>query len=702
MNENSLGLDVGKNKESPLLPNQAYEKALDLWKNDSEINNLRQKAKTSFSFLTSEEKQQLVDLSIAENFWQKTQDKNPRVLKLEWEHNGKKYQSQEGLPVDGMIKFLEQKIAFFQKERNTNDLPEVAEGELTKKIDEYSKLRDILSQNSISFEEARKKGSQEQEGNDFWEARKAFEALVISQDPLRRSENPDNQQRMKEDWQKAEDSLKKRRELKVSELKPEETQKVLNKLEDYLGEEINKVTVSSRDFKSNEAKTEEQSKSQLSSDRKVVNKEKQLQLNKTNELLEQQKPKEQNKQLSSTEQRGVSLSQKIKEPNEIITKITNSTNKKIIKAREQVQQQAQRNLEESVKEYNQKLNLPLQNLQPNSRSSTKNSELKRNTYPQSNELSVGIPKEENKIIKVIVSGNSSKGLRSQNEDAYFDGQFHCGDNISLNDLQKNFVEKLYPKDSLGSIIGRLREKYPQVSIVCDGVGGERNGQLASALAQVLFAKKLADYQGEINQQVLNRFITEINNNIKLYAQGGATTLAATITEKNGNTWVVSVGDSRVYRYDPKEKSISLVTDDSSKVWDKIINRFLNPVSLFKDDEKNVVTQALGGKIKNPVPNIYVFSKEQLPPGSKLILCSDGVWEGVNQLVLNPQYRPYYYELSKNEKGRYSSQLVKLIMGKIFLWEILKGDINNITPDFLTSKDIYERSRDNATAVVVSF
>ena len=136
---------------------------------------------------------------------------------IESSYNGKSFTSHEGIPVEGLIRTLEEQIEI--REVSLSGLHEEKQDKVTQEIIELKQILKTLDDNSISFELARSREGLD--NPDFWKARMEAEALFRSEDPLRKSENQNDEERMKEDYVNAEKALERRRELVM----PSETAK---------------------------------------------------------------------------------------------------------------------------------------------------------------------------------------------------------------------------------------------------------------------------------------------------------------------------------------------------------------------------------------------------------------------------------------------------------------------------------------------
>jgi protein phosphatase len=308
-----------------------------------------------------------------------------------------------------------------------------------------------------------------------------------------------------------------------------------------------------------------------------------------------------------------------------------------------------------------------------------------------------------------VAGHSEKGKRDKDEDAYFDGDFHFGESTITEDLLRR-IGVLEPNETLAGLKDRLKQSGLSVSIVADGMGGHGNGEIASAIAVVGLIKQLNQLT-EINEESLRKAITAVDQYIGNYNQknnvDSGATLVAQITDKDGNTWVVSVGDSRVYRIDPSGEC-QLVTYDQSVVWALMSAGGITPEQIFADDRKNIILSALHGKRKLDERKIQVYNLGSQLPNSYLVLCCDGVWEGINSSNISQDLVNQFNKMVEAlvQSGKTLSEARKIaaqeFFGQVFFQLNLGGDIKNLNPVYLTREEVTNFSGDNATAVVVKF
>ena len=172
------------------------------------------------------------------------------------------------------------------------------------------------------------------------------------------------------------------------------------------------------------------------------------------------------------------------------------------------------------------------------------------------------------------------------------------------------------------------EKGIAVLVVCDGMGGARAGNVASAIAAETFMHHMGKYVEEIGADseitekmadavyLANDAVFEKSLLSDFYA-GMGTTLTAVISTTDGET-VVNVGDSRVYHI--TKNSIKQITKDHSVVEDMISRGDITREQARRHPNKNLITRALGGNHIEK-PDIFKF---KLDEGDYALLCSDGL------------------------------------------------------------------------------
>ncbi|MBX5449091.1 PP2C family serine/threonine-protein phosphatase [Thermogemmatispora sp.] len=191
------------------------------------------------------------------------------------------------------------------------------------------------------------------------------------------------------------------------------------------------------------------------------------------------------------------------------------------------------------------------------------------------------------------------------------------------------------EDSLLAILGGRRING-QVQpwgffVVADGMGGHANGQDASRLAiqtivdyvlpSLVRERELSsnDYQRLLVEGVQSANQAVHEQNQREHADMGTTMTTALIV--GSVAYVANVGDSRTYLY-REGRGLKKVTQDHSVVASLVEAGIIKPEDIYTHPKRNQIYRSLGEK---PIVEVDPF-REELLPGDKLLLCSDGLWD----------------------------------------------------------------------------
>lgn len=175
------------------------------------------------------------------------------------------------------------------------------------------------------------------------------------------------------------------------------------------------------------------------------------------------------------------------------------------------------------------------------------------------------------------------------------------------------------------------DKDVAVLVVCDGMGGAKAGNVASALAAEAFMHSIGKHiedledtnaQGKIAEKMISAVL---DANSAVYEKslqddeftGMGTTLSAAISTADGEV-VVNVGDSRVYHI--TLGGIKQITKDHSVVEDMIMKGDITRGQARRHPKKNLITRAIGTSF-NEEPDVFFLGLER---GEYILLCSDGL------------------------------------------------------------------------------
>lgn len=167
-----------------------------------------------------------------------------------------------------------------------------------------------------------------------------------------------------------------------------------------------------------------------------------------------------------------------------------------------------------------------------------------------------------------------------------------------------------------------------LAVICDGMGGLKKGELASATVVRAFSHWFEadlpqmtgkEYSHEKVKKQWSKLINEQNGIISEYGKRNHLQLGTTLTAMlihGEDRIIVQVGDSRVYRITDK---IVQLTEDQTVAQRNIRLGILQPEDVKQDMGQNVLLQCIGAS--SVVCPEYVQGK--VNSGEVYMLCSDG-------------------------------------------------------------------------------
>lgn len=170
----------------------------------------------------------------------------------------------------------------------------------------------------------------------------------------------------------------------------------------------------------------------------------------------------------------------------------------------------------------------------------------------------------------------------------------------------------------------------RVVTVCDGMGGQNAGDVASQLAVAVIEDILTDNTFASPEEAITRSVVAANQAIlRKAAQDpslsgmGATCVMLII--KDGKVYYGSVGDSRIYYV--AGGMIKQITKDQSYVQTLVDAGQLTQEAAEHHKDKNQITNALG--LDGMTPPVICQMPITPEPGSVFLLCSDGLSGMIN-------------------------------------------------------------------------
>lgn len=191
------------------------------------------------------------------------------------------------------------------------------------------------------------------------------------------------------------------------------------------------------------------------------------------------------------------------------------------------------------------------------------------------------------------------------------------------------------EDSIYPLLGNA-SKNDKLFLVCDGVGGNEKGEVASRLA----CDKMVEYFMQNPTETSNG--TYIADALKYteaafdqyiaknpQAKGMGTTLTLLQLHAEGAT-ITHVGDSRVYQF--RNGQIIFQTSDHSLVNDLLKAGVLTEEQAKNHPRKNVISRAVQGNVVKPTKaDVSIIT--DLQAGDYFFLCTDGILENITDFEI---------------------------------------------------------------------
>lgn len=166
-------------------------------------------------------------------------------------------------------------------------------------------------------------------------------------------------------------------------------------------------------------------------------------------------------------------------------------------------------------------------------------------------------------------------------------------------------------------------------LVCDGVGGNAKGEVASNTVCHAFARAMKrmqtdpDFSNAQLAEVLNDAYTALDRMSDDENEGMATTLTFLCLHGTGAT-MAHIGDSRIYHIRPSE-GILYRSDDHSLVNSMVHNGVVTPEEGSDHPQQNVITRYMEAVDKEHFRHLAtVMRTDDIQPGDCFFLCTDGV------------------------------------------------------------------------------
>lgn len=257
------------------------------------------------------------------------------------------------------------------------------------------------------------------------------------------------------------------------------------------------------------------------------------------------------------------------------------------------------------------------------------------------------------VRKVRVSVSSNVGfVREHNEDNYF------ADSLGIRTEENQ------------TVTGEIKLDKRRVFAICDGMGGEDYGEVASQISVEtlsLYKNKIREAsQNDINETI-NRYACAANNEIcemvrqRRAHQSGSTLAMVCIDDSYIN--VYNIGDSRVYVL--SNDSLRQITEDQTLAMKKLKANIYTEEEALNSPDAHTITSFLGIDNRGIGPKAVPKGPYHTEPMT-LMICSDGLTDMCSDSEIE---------------------------------EIMKNDAENIA-DILVQKALEHGGVDNTTCIVI--
>lgn len=222
-----------------------------------------------------------------------------------------------------------------------------------------------------------------------------------------------------------------------------------------------------------------------------------------------------------------------------------------------------------------------------------------------------------------------------------------------------------------------------LAVVCDGMGGLKKGEVASATAVNAFGawfdanlSRLPSFSNSDFAQVRRQWeqlVDKLHQGLLNYAKKNMTQLGTTIAAffAYGDRYLtMNVGDSRIYE---RKNTLRQMTEDQSLVAREIAAGRITEEESRYHPQRNILLQCLGAG-DHVIP---VFTEGKVQGNALYLLCTDGMSHEVSPKELEERFQAVYLN-SKDAMTSALREVTELCMAR--------GEMDNITSILLKTKE----------------
>jgi len=184
-----------------------------------------------------------------------------------------------------------------------------------------------------------------------------------------------------------------------------------------------------------------------------------------------------------------------------------------------------------------------------------------------------------------------------------------------------------------------------LAVLSDGIGGHRSGEVASEMVTNLVTQKIAESDGSNPPAALEQAIHFASQEVNALSQSdsghkgmGATVSIAFII--GNRLFTATVGDSRIYMI--RGNDIFQVSTDHTWIQEALESGILTPEQAVGHPNAHIIRRYVGSatppevdfriRLGDQLSNQQMIARQgmELLPGDRLLLCSDGLTDLVNE------------------------------------------------------------------------
>lgn len=231
---------------------------------------------------------------------------------------------------------------------------------------------------------------------------------------------------------------------------------------------------------------------------------------------------------------------------------------------------------------------------------------------------------------------------------------HVG-NVRTNNEDNFYIDGTYKKSTSINILeyNHVKERKHHTYAICDGMGGEKSGEIAALRA----VETLLKYDKPNLDNSFDALVQKINmlicNERTQTNQVVGSTISILVIKKSTFS-LCNLGDSRIYLF--RGGSLTQLSKDHTKLQQLRDAGFAVSGTSF-DKMKHILTQHLGIPSDDFVIEPYILKKQALSSGDYFLICSDGLTD----MVDDSNILGVFSEFKNSPPNMISSHLISLAL-----------------------------------------